>query len=76
MVTTNQPPPKAEVLKMMKRSPLFLQESPMMFASSITVPEYDGVVTLSSLEKVDDEFLRHVMTLPLPAGDPLGGALE
>ncbi len=42
----------------------------------VTVPEFEGVVRISSLEDVDDDFLRHVMTLPLPAGDPLGGTLE
>lgn len=58
------------------RSALAARTHAVLIPFMITVPEYDGVVTLSSLEKVDDDFLRHVMTLPLPAGDPLGGALE
>ncbi len=58
------------------RSAMAARTHAVLVPFMITVPEYEGVVTVSSLEKVDDAFLRHVMTLPLPAGDPLGGALD
>ncbi len=41
----------------------------------VSIPDFEGVHRLSSLEEVDDGLLRHLMTLPLPAGDPLNGAL-
>lgn len=58
------------------RSAMAARTHAVLVPFMIAVPEYDGVVTVSSLEKVDDAFLSHVMTLPLPAGDPLNGALE
>lgn len=58
------------------RSAMAARTHAVLIPFIVKVPEFDGVVTVSSLEDVDDDFLRHVMTLPLPAGDPLDGALE
>lgn len=41
----------------------------------ISIPDFEHVHRLSSLQEVDDDLLRHLMTVPLPAGDPLNGAL-
>ena len=44
LIYTNQPPTQAEILEMMKSYPLFLQEPPMLFSSSITISDRDELL--------------------------------
>lgn len=41
----------------------------------VDIPPFERVHRLRSLEEADEELLRHLMTMPLPTGDPLRGAL-
>ncbi|MFT0848659.1 HAD family phosphatase [Actinomycetaceae bacterium L2_0104] len=42
----------------------------------VEIPPFEGIHRITSLEEVDDAFLRHLMTMPLPQGDPLRGAVH